>query len=283
MKKSFIFIALLVSVLALSSMQAFAAGQVPVMKAGAESVTADDLLFLLTQKTGGNEAMAGMVASKMSMEEKKDFLKDVGDLLLVYQAAQAKGIQFNPGVAAKLRWDAVNTMAQGYVEKLAAGWDMSEKALSSYFEAHRADYAVKEAVHVRHILVESESEARKLLLQALAGADFGELAARSSKDQGSAEKGGDLGWVEKGFTVPEFEEAAFSARSGSLAGPVRSEYGWHVIQVLERRPAGEGIYEVAKQQVARDLQHSYLEKELARLRAETTLSFDESQLAKLGE
>lgn len=283
MKKLFIFVALLVSVLTLSSMQAVAAGQVPVMKAGSESVTADDLLFLLTQKTGGNESMAGMVASRMSMEEKKDFLKDVGDMLLVYQAAQAKGIQFTPGVAAKLRWDAVNTMAQGYVEKLSAGWDMSEKALRSYFEAHRADYAVKEAVHVRHILVESEAEARSLLLQAFAGADFGELAARASKDQGSAEKGGDLGWVEKGFTVPEFEEAAFSTVGGSLIGPVQSEYGWHVIQVLGRRPAGEGLYEAAKQQVARDLQHSYLEKELSRLRANTTLSFDDSQLAKLGE
>lgn len=283
MKKSLIIAGMLVSLLAFSSMQAAAAGQAPIMKIGAESVTADDLLFLLTQKTQGNEAMAGMVVSQMSMEEKKDFLKDLGDLLLVFQAAQSKGLQLSPAVAAKLRWDSVNTLAQAYIEKMASGWDMSEKAIRGYFEANKANYAVKEAVQVRHILVESEAEARSLLLQALAGADFGELAAKASKDQGSAEKGGDLGWIEKGYTVPAFEEAAFSLRQGSLAGPVQSEYGWHVIQVLGRRPAGEALFEAAKTQVARDLQQSYLEAELGKLRSEGKIVIDEKLLMDLGQ
>jgi peptidyl-prolyl cis-trans isomerase C len=282
LKKSLAIVGLLISLLALTTLQAVAADQVPVMKVGTESVSANDLLYLLTQKAGGNEAMAGMVFSGMSVEDKKGFLTDIADLLLVFQAAQAKGIQLNPAVAAKLRWDAVNTMAQFYVERQAAGWDMSEKAIRSYFEAHRENYAVKEAVHVRHILVESEAEARNLLLSALAGDDFAELAAKSSKDQGSAEKGGDLGWIEKGDTVPVFEQAAFSARKGSFAGPIKSEYGWHVIQVLGKRPAGEGLYEAVKNQVARDLQQSYLEEELARLRKAAPLSIDEKQLAALG-
>jgi peptidyl-prolyl cis-trans isomerase C len=283
LKKSLAIVGLLISLLALTTLQAVAADQVPVMKVGTESVSANDLLYLLTQKAGGNEAMAGMVFSGMSVEDKKGFLTDIADLLLVFQAAQAKGIQLNPAVAAKLRWDAVNTMAQFYVERQAAGWDMSEKAIRSYFEAHRENYAVKEAVHVRHILVESEAEARNLLLSALAGDDFAELAAKSSKDQGSAEKGGDLGWIEKGDTVPVFEQAAFSARKGSFAGPIKSEYGWHVIQVLGKRPAGEGLYEAVKNQVARDLQQSYLEEELARLRKAAPLSIDEKQLAALGQ
>ena len=283
MKKSLAIVGLLVSLLASTTLQAAAAEQVAVMKVGTESVSADDLMYLLTQKAGGNEAMAGMVFSGMSVEDKKDFLKDVADLLLVFQAAQARGIQLSPAVAAKLRWDAVNTMAQAYVEKQAAGWNMSEKAMRSYFEAHNANYAVKEAVHVRHILVESEAEARTLLLSALAGADFAELAAKSSKDQGSAEKGGDLGWIEKGETVPAFEQAAFSIGKGSFAGPVKSEYGWHVIQVLEKRPSADGVYEAVKSQVARDLQQSYLEEELSRLRKNASLSIDEKQLAALGQ
>lgn len=283
LKKSLVVVGILVSLLAFSSMKADAAGQASIMKVGTESVTADDLMYLLTQKAQGNEAMAGMVASRMTIEEKKDFLKDIGDLLLVFQAAQLKGLHLNPGVAAKIRWDAVNTMAQAYVEKEAAGWDMGEKAMRGYFEAHKANYAVKEAVHARHILVESEAEARNLLLQALAGSDFGELAVRASKDQGSAEKGGDLGWIEKGDTVPAFEEAAFSARQGNLAGPVQSEYGWHVIQVLGQRPAGEGLYEAAKPQVARDLQQSYLEAELGKLRSEGKIFIDEKLLMDLGQ
>jgi peptidyl-prolyl cis-trans isomerase C len=283
LKISRLLIGIAVAALAFSSVQALAADQPPALRVGTEDVTLDDLLYLLTQKAGGNEAMAGMVASRMSMEEKRDFLKDIGDLLLVFQAGQLKGVQLEPAVAAKLRWDAVNTVAKAYVEKQAAGWDMSEKALRAYFEAHKADYSVKEAVHVRHILVESEAEARTLLLNALAGEDFGILAAKFSQDQGSAEKGGDLGWIEKGNTVPSFEQAAFSAKKGSFAGPVQSEYGWHVIQVLEYRPAAEAVYENAKPSVGRDLQQSYLEAELAKLRAGTPLSIDEKQLSKFGQ
>jgi peptidyl-prolyl cis-trans isomerase C len=276
-------IVLTVSLLAFSATFASAAGTPFVMKVGEEAVTADDLLYLLTQKAGGNEAMAGMVLSGMTLEEKKEVLTDVADLLLVSQAAALKGLQLDPAVAAKLRWDAVNTMAKAYVEKVAAGWNMTEKAVRGFFEEHRANYATKEAVHVRHILVESESEARTLLLEALSGKDFGELAAKASKDQGSAEKGGDLGWIEKGDTVPEFEQAAFSTAKGGFAGPVKSEYGWHVIQVLDKRPAAEGVYEAVKNQVVRDLQQSYLEKTLADLRKAAALSIDEKQLEALGK
>ncbi len=276
-------IALTVSLLGFSTTLASAAVQVPVMKVGEETVTADDLLYLLTQKAGGNEAMAGMVLSGMTLEEKKEFLGDVADLLLVSQAAALKGLQLDPAVAAKLRWDAVNTLAKAYVERLAAGWNMSEKAVRGYFEEHRSNYVTKEAVHVRHILVESEAEARNLLLEALSGKDFGELAAKSSKDQGSAERGGDLGWIEMGDTVPEFEKTAFSTPRGGFGGPVRSEYGWHVLQVLDKRPASEGVYESVKNQVVRDLQQSYLEEALASLRKAASLTIDEKQLEALGK
>ncbi len=275
-------IALAASLLVFSTTLALAASPDCLMKVGGEAVSEDDLLYLLTQKAGGNEAMAGMVLSGMTLEEKKDFLKDIADLLLVSQAAALKGIQLDPAVAAKLRWDAVNTLAKAYVERMAAGWNMSEKAVRGYFEAHRSNYATKEAVHVRHILVESEPEARTLLLKALAGEDFGELAGKFSKDQGSAERGGDLGWIQKGDTVPEFEQAAFSTHKGGFGGPVKSEYGWHVIQVLDRRPESEGVYEAVKNQVVRDLQQSYLEEALSRLRKDASLSIDEKKLEALG-
>jgi peptidyl-prolyl cis-trans isomerase C len=276
-------VALAFSLLVVPTTLAFAAGPDSLMKVGGDSVSEDDLLYLLTQKAGGNEAVAGMVLSGMTLEEKKDFLKDIADLLLVSQAAARKGIQLDPGVAAKLRWDAVNTLAKAYVERMSAGWDLNEKAIKKYFEAHRENYITKEAVHVRHILAENEPEARTLLLQALSGEDFGELAAKFSKDQGSAERGGDLGWIQKGDTVPEFEQAAFSTPKGGFAGPVRSEYGWHVIQVLDKRPESEGVYEAVKNQVVRDLQQSYLEEALASLRKDASLAIDEKKLEALGK
>lgn len=283
MKRTLIVAAMLVSLIAGAAAQAAAAPEEPVMKAGTESVTTSDILYLLGQKAGGNEAVAGMLVSGMSAEEKQSFVREIGDLLLVFQAARLKGIQYDPAVAAKVRWDSVNTIAQAYVEREAMKWDLSEKALKAHFQAHEADYAVKEAVYVRHILVESEAEARTLMLQALAGGDFAEMARKSSKDQGSAEKGGELGWIEKGYTVSAFEEAAFSAAKGGIVGPVKTEYGWHVIQALEKRPASMAVFESVRNQVGQDLQQAYLESHLEKLRNANPVAIDEKKLDDLGK
>ncbi len=91
-----------------------------------------------------------------------------------------------------------------------------------------------EHVHVRHILVETEEEAQKVLERLEAGEDFAELAKELSKDPGSAENGGDLGFVPKGSFVAEFENAAFSLPVGEFSQPVKTAFGYHIIQVLER-------------------------------------------------
>jgi len=104
-----------------------------------------------------------------------------------------------------------------------------------------------EQTHVRHILVRtsevvSEADARRRLLDlrermTTGGADFGQLARQSSED-GSASRGGDLDWVLPGDTVPEFERAMNALKPGEISQPVKSPFGWHLIQVLERRAAG---------------------------------------------
>jgi peptidyl-prolyl cis-trans isomerase SurA len=109
------------------------------------------------------------------------------------------------------------------------------------------DGARVEQTHVRHILVRtsevvSEADARRRLTDlrermTTGGADFGQLARQSSED-GSASRGGDLDWVLPGDTVPEFERAMNALKPGEISPPVKSPFGWHLIQVLERRAAG---------------------------------------------
>jgi peptidyl-prolyl cis-trans isomerase SurA len=102
-----------------------------------------------------------------------------------------------------------------------------------------------EQAHVRHILVRtndlvSESEAKRKLLglreRIVNGVDFAELA-RLNSDDGSASRGGDLGWVYPGDTVPEFERAFAELKLMEVSQPVKTPFGWHLIQVLERRTA----------------------------------------------
>ncbi|HEY3248302.1 MAG TPA: peptidylprolyl isomerase [bacterium] len=109
--------------------------------------------------------------------------------------------------------------------------------VEKYFRGHRAEFDQAEQVHARHILVESEPEARLILARLERGDKFEDLAKQYSKDTGSKASGGDLGFVGRGTLVPEFEKVAFSLKPGQTSGIVKTQYGFHIIQVLEIKPA----------------------------------------------
>jgi peptidyl-prolyl cis-trans isomerase D len=121
-------------------------------------------------------------------------------------------------------------------------------------------YRTPERVNVRHILIKTQGKpkeqapqlklkAEDLLKQIKAGGNFAELAKKNSEDPGSAVKGGELGWVVKGQTVPAFEQAAFSLKPGETSGVVETEYGYHILQVEEKQAAHTQSFEEAQPQL----------------------------------
>lgn len=117
-----------------------------------------------------------------------------------------------------------------------------------YYQDHLDNYRQQERVSVRHILLratdkepeklaQARQKAEELLKQLKAGAKFEDLAKASSEDTASAVKGGDLGWIVRGQTVPNFEKAAFSLKAGALSEPVQTEFGIHLLQVTEHEDA----------------------------------------------
>ena len=100
-------------------------------------------------------------------------------------------------------------------------------------------------VRVRHILVEKEEDAREIKEKIVHGGDFAKLAIEKSKDPGSAPKGGDLGFLQKGQTVKAFDETIFKLNPGDISDPIKTEFGWHVIKVEEKRllPPFDGLKE----------------------------------------
>lgn len=113
---------------------------------------------------------------------------------------------------------------------------------------------VQEKVWARHILVADEAQAAALVARLRAGEDFAQLAAEFSTDPGSKDNGGDLGWFGRGQMVAPFEEAAFSLPIGQISEPVKSDYGWHILQVIDRQemPLTEAEFEQYKQKVFDD-------------------------------
>ena len=125
------------------------------------------------------------------------------------------------------------------------------KALDAYarseYQAHPEQFRLPEEVHARHILLAVakdgsddaavKARAEKLMAELRGGADFATLAREQSADKGSAARGGDLGMFARGKMVPEFDQAVFALRKpGELAGPVKTQFGYHVIQLVERKP-----------------------------------------------
>lgn len=126
--------------------------------------------------------------------------------------------------------------------------EITDEEMKTYFEENKDQYAQTEQVQASHILVEDEATAKEVEEKLDAGEDFAELAKEYSTDS-SAESGGDLGYFGKGEMVAEFEEAAFSMEIGEISDPVKSEFGYHIIKVVDKKEAKDAVYEDVKDEV----------------------------------
>jgi peptidyl-prolyl cis-trans isomerase D len=138
--------------------------------------------------------------------------------------------------------------------KIGATTTVTDQDLQAYYDQHREEYRVPEQVKVSHILIktplpapgakedtkaiaDARAKAEGVLKEVKAGGDFAKLAEKYSDDPGSAKSGGDLGWIGRGRTVPEFEKAAFSLGKGQTSDLVKSSYGFHIIHVEDKQEA----------------------------------------------
>lgn len=147
--------------------------------------------------------------------------------------------------------------------KLVDAISPSDAKLQAFYEAHREDFTQQEQVSARHILIntssgrdasQAEALANELRARIEAGEDFAVLAAQHSDDVSNRERGGDLGSFGRGRMVPAFEEAVFAAQPGQLVGPVRTQFGYHLIEVLDRREERVRPFEEVRSLVMRRVQ-----------------------------
>jgi peptidyl-prolyl cis-trans isomerase C len=132
---------------------------------------------------------------------------------------------------------------------------VTDEALQAAYDERFKDYAPQKEFSAAHILVDAEEKANELKAQLDGGADFAELAKANSTDTGSGANGGDLGWFGIGQMVKPFEDAVVAAEIGKVAGPIKSDFGWHLILVKETRIAEKPTLDAMREELASELQN----------------------------
>ena len=175
---------------------------------------------------------------------------------LIVAAGRKDHLDQDPEVQRRLRRDEDRLIAEAYVERAIKNGETPQR-LEARYRAYLEEKPAQEQVHARHILVKTEAEAKSIIAELGKGADFAALAKKYSTDP-AASSGGDLGWFGRNDMVPAFAAAAFALKPGQYTKtPVKTEFGWHVIEVEDRRvqkpPSLADAHDEVSQLLARDI------------------------------
>lgn len=252
-----------------------------VVTVGEESLSDRDMLQLLQNSAQGNFMMVGLMLSQSTLADRVEMAKQMADTMLFAEGARLDGLAEREDIAFKIKWQRIQTLVEAYINECSQKWDMSEKAMKTYYNSHKDEFVQAEGAHVRHILTKTESEATDAVLDIYKNKDFAKTAEKFSRDTATATKGGDLGWVEKGMMPEPLGSAIEKAQLNSLQTPVKTNLGWHVFEVLERRSAKQLTFDEARSEVGQRLQMSYIDKDLNALREKLKVKVNEDALENL--
>lgn len=167
---------------------------------------------------------------------------------LVAQKAAADKADQTPEFAKKLAYYREKLLMEGVLQQIAKT-AATDAAIKATYDEEIKKQKPETEIHARHILVSTEAEAKTVIKRIMGGESFEAVAKEVSKDPGS--EGGDLGWFTKDRMVPEFSEAAFKLEVSQMSDPVKSPFGWHVIEILDKRQKTPPAFDQVKDQVSR--------------------------------
>ena len=165
------------------------------------------------------------------------------DVNALARAAEAKKIDQTPAFPQKLAFARKKVLVETLLEQESKN-AVSDKDIKKFYDENLKPQT---EVHARHILVETEAQAKDVIAKLKGGADFAQLAKEVSKDPGS--DGGDLGYITKDQVVSEFGEAAFKLDKGKISDPVKSQFGWHVIKIEDKRERKPPAFDAVKDRI----------------------------------
>lgn len=190
------------------------------------AITYDDISMVENELMG----LVGQLPERQRFETLVSFMVE---RLLAANAARAAGLENSAEVEKQISFLKQKALQDVYVGQLLME-RVNEASVTAYYQENIVDGPKQEEVRARHILVDSREEAEAVIAAVKNGGDFIELAKKRSKGPSGA-GGGDLGYFDRDAMVAPFSEAAFKLKKGKISAPVKTQFGWHVIKLEDRR------------------------------------------------
>ena len=258
-----------------------AEGEAPQQQASAQPsdalVTVNDRT--ITQALYGafqRSRQTGHPTAPMSQQQQLAVLNELVNFVLLEQDAVAKNLDQNPGVAAQLELGRTRLLASAAIGDHLRSQSISDAELQADYEREIKENPVME-YKLRHILLESQEEAEAVVSALDKGEDFLQLAKTKSTDPSSKTEG-DLGWLSAGQMEPSVQQAAEQMEEGSYSkAPVKSDFGWHVLLLEQRRQVPQPSFEEVKADLLQKKQQALLAGYIQELRSKANLVVDAQQ------
>ncbi len=268
----------LASVMAGALMTSQALAQAPagadkvVVKVNGEPITAGEL------RLAANEMLPFL--GNVPRESRLAFIaRALVERKLLAQAAVREGLGDSDSYKRLMRFFQQKALYDAYLlEKVIP--QIKDEDVRKVYEAEAAKVSTDERARARHIVVAQEDEAKSLSEQLKKGANFEELATKYNID-GSKRTGGDLGYFTAKEMVPEFSQAVFALKKGEVSGPVKTQMGWHIIRLEDRRPGGPPPFETVKGAYRQKLREAATVKLIAALSKDAKIEILDPQLKRL--
>ena len=190
-------------------------------------------------------------------------LDQLVDRHAIVLAARKQGLQTDPLVQKQVA-RATDAALQNVLLTRAIAPSLTDEAIKVRYDRDFAGKPGEEEVHAAHILVADEARAKSIVADIKAGKDFNDLAKENSTDPSAKSNGGDLGFFKKTDMLPEFAEAAFALKPGEVSqAPVKTQFGWHAIKMIERRTAPAAVLDQVRDEIRQSLIQEGVTKVLA--------------------
>lgn len=215
-----------------------------------------------------------------SPEARKGIIEKLAMQTLAADEAIKKGLDKSPEIMAQIDLIRQSVLANAYVQDLIKNGTASDDMLKAEYEKIKATITGTE-YKARHILVEKEADAKEIIAKLKKDPGlFEKLAMEKSKDAGSKVRGGELGWFDLSRMVPEFGSAVSKLEKGAITQkPVKTQFGYHVIQLEDTRPIEAPPFEEVKPQLAQHLQQQNVQKQMEDLKAKAKIEIVDAPAA----